>query len=73
MDDAAHISMPDVAEVARMDRRPQLPLGYVLRDEGIYYRVKKKEEDGKRNDVFVCSHIEFFAQTRDDLGDNWSG
>src|SRR5262249_59286129 len=58
---------------------PPLPDGFTLMCGNIFYRKARKatNEDAKVHDdaeaehVFVCSRLEFFAQTRDDLGDNW--
>jgi hypothetical protein len=51
---------------------PPLPDGFVFVRGNIFYRKSRKatNDDGKAEYVFVCL-IEFFAQTRDDLGDNW--
>jgi hypothetical protein len=70
MDNAARLSMLGVAEVERIDREtPPLPDEYFLKDGKIFFRVEKEGKPPAY--VFVCSQIVFFAQTRDDLGDNW--
>jgi hypothetical protein len=75
MNDVAHNSMLDVAEVARIDPGPPpLPEKFVVRNGNIFCAKKEGkpgENEGKPRYIFVCSHIEFFAQTRDDRGDNW--